>query len=310
MSARKIKGIFWLVVVAILVLTGITSIYRIDEGEQALVLTFGELTKTNDKAGLYWHIPIAQKIQRQSTSKEYTFEYGFRTTSAGTTTQGALYDSVYSESIMITSDQNIVSVEAIYQVVVTDAAQFFYEVDDPFVTLRFAFETVIRRNVQSNSLDDAMIKKKEISADVKEDFNELLRSYNIGVSAQQVEIQNIVVPAEVEPAYKDVINAENEKQRKTDEAEKYYYQVVPQSEAQAYKMIQDAEAYKAETIASAQGDVAVFNAVYDKYKQSPDITRTRLYIETIERIMNSASSKYIIENTGEGTIKFLPIGGE
>lgn len=310
MSSKKIKRLFWAVVAIIIFLMLITSIYRVEEGEQALVLTFGELTNTISDAGLYWHIPVVQKVKRQSTSEKYTLEYGFSTVATATTSQGASYADNFSEAIMLTSDLNIVIVEAIYQVVVNDAEQFFYKVDDPFGTLQYAFETIIRRNVQSKTLDDAMVNKQIISDEVRDDFNKMLKTYNIGVIAEEVEIQNITVPDEVAPSYQDVINAENEKQRKTDEAEKYYYQVVPQSEAQAYKMIEDAEAYRAEIVASAEGEVAVFNAVYSKYKQNPSITRQRLYIEAIEQILANADAKYIIEDSGDGTIKFLPIGGE
>ncbi len=310
MSAKKIKGYFWGAVVLIILISLISSVFRVEEGEQALVLTFGELTKTIDEAGLYWHVPVAQKVEKESTSKKYTFEYGYRTISTATTSQGATYNDVQSESIMITSDLNIVSVQAIYQVVISDAEQFRYEVHEPFETLQYAFETIIRRNVQNTTLDEAMVNKQGISDAVKADFNKMLKAYNMGVIAEEVEIQNIEVPAEVDPSYQDVINAQNEKDRKTDEAEKYYYQVVPQAEAQAYKMIEDAEAYKAEKIAEAEGEVATFSAVYEKYLLNPEITRKSIYIETLERILSNVGDTYIIEDNGDGTIKFLPIGGQ
>lgn len=310
MSAKKIKGYFLGIIALVILITLISSIYRVEEGEQALVLTFGELTKTVDDAGLYWHIPIAQSVKKQSTSEKYTFEYGYRTIATATTSQGAKYQDIFIESIMLTSDLNIVSVEAIYQVVVTDAEQFLYEVDEPFETLQYAFETIIRRNVQSTSLDNAMVNKQAISAAVKIDFNKMLKAYNIGIVAEEVEIQNIVVPAEVDPAYQDVINAQNEKDRKTDEAEKYYFQVVPQAEAQAYKMIEDAEAFRTEKVAGAEGEVAQFNATYEKYLLNPEITRKSMYIETLERILSNVGDTYIIESTGGDTLKFLPIGGQ
>jgi membrane protease subunit HflK len=128
----------------------------------------------------------------------------------------------------------------------------------------------------------------------------------MGFDVKNVKIQNIVVPNEVIAAYEDVNNAKNEQTRKLDEGEKYKNQVVPASEAKAYKMIQDAEALKAETVAEANGEVAVFDAVYEKYKLSPEITRKRLFIETIENIMNNAEKKYII-NTDSGVLEFLPL---
>lgn len=308
MSSKQIIGAFFGIIAVILIIASVASVYRIEEGEEALVLTFGELTDRKG-AGLYWHLPFIQSVKEQSLTEKYTIEYGYRTSAAATTTQGATYNDVSSEAIMLTSDLNIVHVEAIYQVVVDDAATFFYEVDEPFDTLQFAFETVLRRNVQNRTLDDALLNKKVIQDQVFPDFKNLIAQYNIGVRVEQVLIQNIVVPENVKAAYEDVNNAKNEESRKIDEAEKYYFQVVPQAEASAYKMIEDAEAQKAEKIAFAQGDVAVFNAIYEKYKLDPEITRTRLFIETIEKIMQNADNKYIIENSGDGTIKFLPIGG-
>ncbi len=310
MSAGKIKGYFLGIVLLIILIMLAGSLFRVEEGEQAQVLTFGELTNTIEDAGLYWHIPIIQSIKKQSTSEMYTLECGYTTISTATTTQGAQYEDNYKEAIMLTSDSSIVIVQAIYQVVVTDAEQFFYEVDDPFGTLQLAFETILRRNIQSVTLDYAMNNKESISESVKVDFNKMLKNYNVGIRADKVEIQNVLMPDAVDSAYKDVINAQNEKDRKTDEAEKYYYQVVPNAEAEAYKMIEDAEAYKAETIAEAEGEVANFSAIYEKYLLNPEITRKSMYIETMEKILSNVGDTYIIEDSGDGTIKFLPIGGE
>jgi membrane protease subunit HflK len=157
---------------------------------------------------------------------------------------------------MLTGDQNIVSVEAVYQIFVKDVSSFFYEVDDPFGTMRCAFETVLRRNLQNRTLDDALLNKQDIASKVRDDFRAMLAPYNLGIEVKEVMIQNISVPAEVDAAYQDVNNAKNEKTRKLDESEKYKNQVVPNARAHAYKLIQDAEAYKAETVANAEGEVA------------------------------------------------------
>ncbi len=307
MSKKSTTGIVVLVLVAIVLLLSVTSFYRIKQGENAVVLTFGEVTSTKTAAGLYWHLPIVQSVEIESTTKIHTFEYGYRTTQTGTSTTAAQYYDVDAEAIMLTGDSSIVRVEAIYQLRVNDVEKFFYEVDDPFDTLRFAFETVIRRNVQNTTLDVALLSKSDIEDEVSEDFKQIVENtYNIGIDVVQVKIQNIAVPDEVKAAYEDVINAKNEQTRRLDEGEKYENEVVPAAEAKAYQMIQDAEAYKAETIAEAQGEVAVFNAVYEKYILSPEITRKRLFIETIENIMANADKKYIISE-GSDVLEFLPL---
>ena len=307
MNSKKVTSIVLLVLVAIVLVLGLFSFYRIQQGENALILTFGKVTDTKIEAGLYWHLPVIQSVQIESIEKIHTQEYGFRTSKAGTSTTAAQYYDVDEEAIMLTGDSSIVRVEAIYLIRINDVEKFFYEVDEPYETLQYAFETVIRRNVQSKTLDVALLNKSQIETEVYSDFKELVENvYNIGIEVNQVLIQNIDVPPEVSAAYEDVNNAKNEQTRKLDEGEKYKNEVVPAAEAKAYKMIQDAEAYKAEVIAKANGEVAVFNAVYDKYKLSPEITRKRLFIETIEKIMANADKKYIV-SAGSDVLEFLPL---
>ncbi len=307
MNKKSATGIVVLVLVAIVLLLSVTSFYRIKEGENAVILTFGELTDTKTTAGLYWHLPLLQTVKVYSTTEIRTEEYGYRTAQSGTSSSAAQYYDVDAEAIMLTGDSSIVRVEAIYQVRVNDVEKFFYEVDDPFDTLRYAFETVLRRNVQNTTLDIALLDKSVIEDGVSEDFKSIVENtYNIGIDVVQVKIQNITVPTEVQASYQDVINAKNEQTRRLDEGEKYENLVVPAAEAKAYQMIQDAEAYKAETIAEAQGEVAVFNAVFKKYILSPEITRKRLFIETIEKIMANADKKYIISE-GSDVLEFLPL---
>ncbi|MFR1759899.1 MAG: hypothetical protein ACLSX2_09350, partial [Christensenellaceae bacterium] len=136
-----------------------------------------------------------------------------------------------------------------------------------------------------------------------------VNDYQLGLEVKEVRIQNITVPTEVAAAYEDVNNALNEKTQKLDEAEKYANQVVPAARAEAYNMVQQAEAYKAETIAQAEGEVTVFNQILEKYRLSPEITRQRLKIEAMEAILASASQKFIVEEDG-GLLKLLPLEGD
>ncbi len=297
MKRRWIRWLVPLVVVVTVAVVGLSGLYRIDEGEQGLVLTFGEITDVRGP-GLYWHVPGVQTVRTQSKSKIYTLEYGFRTERTGNETSGAEYSDVDDESIMLTGDQNIVKVEAVYTVSVGDVAAFLYNVADPFGTMQGAFETVLRRNLQNRTLDDALLNKQDIQSELLPDFRNMLAEYNIGVTVNDVLIQNITVPSEVSAAYEDVNNAMNEKTQKLDEAEKYKNAVVPNARAKAYEMVQEAQAYEAETVASAQGEVAQFNEVYGRYVNSKEITRKRLLIETLENILSQAKQLYIVNGDG------------
>lgn len=280
--------------IAVLVLFAWSGIYRVGQGEEALVLTFGEVT---DKVGpgIHWHVPFVQSIISESVTTIHTREYGFRTTKQGSAGKAASYMDEEDEGVMLTSDNSIVSLEAIYQYTIRDVEQYTFDVDDPEGTLQLAFEAVIRRNIQNRTLDDALLNKEEIENEVLPDFQALIDSYEMGVKINDVRIQNITVPSEVARAYEDVNNAKNEKTKRLDEAERYKNEILPTARSNAYLLTAEAEAYKAETIAAAEADVAVFTAILEKYKSSPEIMRTRLLIETLEEVL-STGKLYLVDS--------------
>ena len=283
-----------LICIALAVLIVWSGFYRVGQGEEALVLTFGRITDTKGP-GLYWRFPLFQSVIRESVTTIHTMEYGFRTTHQGGVGRAASYADETDEGVMLTGDNSIVALEAIYQYTIRNVAQYTFDVDDPKGTLQLAFEAVIRRNIQNRTLDDALLNKEEIEREVLPDFQALIDSYEMGVKINDVRIQNITVPAEVAGAYEDVNNANNERTRRLDEAERYKNEVLPIARANAYELTAKAEAYKAETVAAAQADVAAFNAIYEKYQAAPDITRTRLLIETLEKVLSSSGRLYIVD---------------
>lgn len=305
----KTKNIGRIIVAGTLVLVAaviaLSGIYRVNEGEEAILLTFREMTEKKGP-GIYWHIPFVQTVDKVSTSQIHTLELGFRTQTGQYIDDPSDYTDVNDEALMLTGDDNLVRVEAVCQYSVRDAQSYLYEVDKPESTMKLAFETALRRNIQNKALDDALLNKATIEQEVIPDFQRMLDSYGIGVTVREIRIQNITVPTEVNAAYEDVNNAKNEKTRKLDEAEKYSNEVIPAARSEAYQMVQEAEAYKSEVISQATGDVANFNSVYEEYVSSQSITRKRLMIETMERILENADSKVVIDGDGD-TLRLLPI---
>ena len=294
------------VIVAVVLFTAASDcFFRVAQGEEALLLTFGRVTTTKGP-GLYWKLPLVQSVIKESVTTIHTKEYGFRTTQSATVGTAAKYADVQDESVMLTNDDSLVSIEAIYQYTIRDVKQYAFDVDDPEGSLQLAFEAIIRRNIQNRTLDDALLNKEEIEQQVLPDFQALIDTYEMGVKINDVRIQNITVPTDVASAYEDVNNANNEKTKRLDEAEKYANQVLPQARSKAYQILQEAEAYKAETIARAEGEVAVFDAVYEKYKSTPEITRRRLLIETIERVLEN-SGRIIVSEPDSNIIKILDL---
>ena len=285
-----------ILVAVLLVASG--SFYRVGQGEEALVITLGRVTDTKGP-GLYWKIPLIQSITSESVTTIHTREYGFRTTQSGSAGTAAKYADVEDESVMLTNDDSIVSIEAIYQYTIRDVKQYAFDIDDPEGTLQLAFEAIIRRNIQNRTLDDALLNKEEIEQQVLPDFQALIDTYEMGVKINDVRIQNITVPTEVASAYEDVNNANNEKTKRLDEAEKYANEILPTARSRAYQTVQEAEGYKAELIAEAESEVAVFNAVYEKYLSAPEVTRTRLLIETLERVLQNSGRIIVAESDSE-----------
>lgn len=300
-KTRTAVTVALLVAVALLAAGGC---YRVGQGEEALVLTFGEVTDVKGP-GLYWRVPLAQQVIAESVTTIHTQEYGFRTTSGGTANTAAKYVDVLEESEMLTADNSIVRLEAIYQYTIRDVKAYSFDADDPEGTMQLAFEAVIRRNVQSRPLDDALLNKEEIEQQVLPDFQALIDSYEVGIKINNVRIQNITVPTEVASAYEDVNNAKNEKTKRQDEAERYKNEVLPTARSNAYRLVQEAEGYKAETVAAAEAEAAVFTAVYEKYRSAPEITRTRLMIETLEKVLSGSGKLYLTD--GAGTTKLLTL---
>jgi membrane protease subunit HflK len=303
----KISGKL-LALLVVLVLAGIilfSGFYRVGQGEEALVVTFGRVTGTHGP-GLYFRIPFVQNIISESVSTIHTKEYGFRTTSQGTAGRTSKYVDNAGESVMLTNDNSIVALEAIYQYTIRDVKQYSFDVDDQEGTLQLAFEAVIRRNVQSLTLDNALLNKEDIERAVLPEFQRVVDSYEMGIKINSVRIQNITVPDAVSASYEDVNNAKNEMTKRLDEAEKYKNEVLPTARSKAYQVLQEAEGYKAETIAAAEAEVAVFDAVYEKYKAAPEITRKRLLIETMEHIMSN-SGKIIVADNESDVLKVLDL---
>ncbi len=298
MTQTKKKGRWGLVLIALAIIAALVAggLYRVGQGEQALVITFGKVTGTNGP-GLYWHMPGVQQIIAESVTTIRDVEYGYRTSKSASRTSNAEYTDVMEESVMLTNDNSIVQLEAIYQYTIRDVKQYVFDVVDPEKTMHLAFEAILRRNIQSRSLDEALLSKDLIEQEVLPDFQALIDSYEMGVKINGVHIQNITVPSAVIANYEDVNNAKNEKARRLDEAQTYENKVLPLTRSQAYQMTQSAQAYKASEVAKAEAEVALFRAVYERYQAQPDITRDRMIIETMESILGEAGKIVVVDQS-------------
>ncbi len=304
---KNSKSLFTILFLAIIIFAGMNSFFFLENSEQAIIQRFGENIKTVDNSGINFKIPFIDKVFIINTKEIISVQYGYRPENEPTPTSAPTYKTYEDEQIVLTKGSYLVNIGAIIQYRITDAADYLYNVDDQSGTLRLAFESVLRRNMQNKDLEDALINKDSIAVEILPDLIQKVNSYRLGITIVEVKFTDVLLPKDVQFAYDDVNNAENEKDEFVSKATKYNNEKLPAARAEAYKRIQGAEAYKAKKIAQAKGDVENFSQVYEKYKLSKDVTKKRLYIETMEKIMQKTKQKYIFDMAQDGTIKYLPL---
>jgi modulator of FtsH protease HflK len=302
---KGIFGIFGFIFVIWL----LSGIYIVDDSENAVVLRFGEHVKTVTDSGMKYHLPSPiEKVWTANVSEPKRLEYGYRTiTSKGSDNKGK-YETVLEESTMLTGDENLLHVETSMQFVITDIEHFMFNVADPYQTLRMAGESAIRRVVANHTLDDVLTDNKlEVQQEIQEQLQTMANSYGLGVQIRNVQLQDVDPPEEVDTAFKDVAAAKEDKTSSINEAEMYKNEIIPKARGNAQEMLNKAEAYKQKRIAEARGDVAKFAGILEEYQVGKEVTRTRMYLETMEEILPGIE-KYIVDENGN-TVQFLPLGG-
>lgn len=307
MAGKLSKSMVLILVLAFLALAGMNSFYVLENAEQAVVQRFGEKIAVIEQSGLNFKVPFVDKVTIIKTNEIRSVQYGYRPDNVPTPTSAPTYRDHADEQIVLTKGSYLVNIGAIIQYRITDAADYIYNVDDQIGTLRLAFESVLRRNMQNKDLEDALINKDSIAVEILPDLIQKVNSYGLGITIVEVKFTDVLLPESVQFAYDDVNIAENEKDEFVSKAAKYTNEKLPAARADAYQRIQSAEAYKAEKIAQARGDVENFIQVYEKYKVSKDVTKTRLYIETMENILQKSTQKFILDMDGSGTVKYLPL---
>lgn len=293
-------------VVALFAIWISTGFYTVKSGEEAIVLRFGCQVRKVSKAGLNWHIPAPiEEVIKVNMLEVKRIEYGYKTLDASKGSKYLEYADI-PRQLMLTGDENLVNVEAAIQYQVSRIEDYVFNVRDQAVTLEAAVEASIRRVIANHVLDEVLTENKfQIQQEIKEDLQNTCDIYNMGIAILAVQLQDVYPPEEVDAAFKDVANAREDRNSYINEAESYRNEVIPKARGNAAKIINDALAYKEKRIAEAQGDVANFLQILEQYQQGKDVTRIRMYLETMEEILPGIE-KYIVDSQ-DGLIKFLPL---
>ena len=303
MNWKKLRNILLTVVVALALLLAVGScFYTVDDKQQAVVTTFGKVTDVTD-AGLHFKIPFGvQRVEKVDVNVYQKIELGY------TTTGDDIYATNTNESTMITGDYNIVNVDFFVEYKITDPAKYLYSSNQPEQILRNLIQSQVRNVVGSTSVDAVLTDGKEnIQIQVKELVTQILDEYDIGLTLVDVRIQDSEPPTQdVIEAFKAVETAKQQAETVVNDAKAYQNAQLPDAQAQADKLIQNAEYLKRARINDATEQVAMFTAMYEEYALNPEITRSRMYYEAISEILPGVKL-YINTGDGSGVDMLLPL---
>jgi membrane protease subunit HflK len=278
--------------------------FQVDPDEQVLVLRLGKHVRTVGP-GFHFSVPVLEvrESRRLVVMRE---EFGFRTVSSESPQQ---YEEVPEERRMLTGDNNVVEVEFVVQYRIADLADYMFQVQDSRTVIRDVALAAMRDAVARRPIDDTLTDQRtEVAYDARSRSQEVLDAYRAGVEIQQVTLQDAEAPADVEEAFRDVVSAQQDQNRMILQAQGYADQVVPRARGEAQQLINEAEAYKQSRVLEARGEADRFVALLTEYRRSPDVTRERLYIETLERILPSMDKVIIEKGYSDQVVPYLPIG--
>ena len=280
-----------------LVLWLLTGIYVVGPDEVGVVQTFGKYSRAA-QSGLNYHFPYPiEKVSTPKVTEVKRIELGFRTVGKNQ------YQTIERESLMLTGDENIVDAEMIVQYRIKDPVAYTFNFIKPELTVREASEASLRTVVGRHNIDEALTSGKfMIQEETKELIQNILDKYNTGILIVAVQLQDVSPPQQVIAAFKDVASAKEDKNRMINQAEGYRNDVIPKARGEAQAQIREAEGYKKARIARAEGDVAKFSAVLKEYRKAKGVTETRMYLETVEDILQNTEKIIVPDGKNNGNL--------
>ena len=282
-------GGFGLIAIVVAVLAAIwlySAVYVVDEQEQAVVLRFGKYYETVGPGLNIYFPPIDRKYQENVTRERAYSKQGQ----------------------MLTEDENIIEVPLTVQYKISNLQDFVLNVDQPEVSLQQATDSSVRHVVGSTAMDQVLTEGRELMAsEVKERLQRFMDTYKTGITVTQVNLQSAAAPREVQEAFDDVIRAREDEQREKNLAESYANGVVPEARGQAQRLIEDASGYRDEVVSRATGEADRFTKLVAEYRKAPEVTRERLYLDTMQELMTNTSKVLVTGEKGQNNLLYLPL---
>ena len=299
------KGLL-LILLVVLALWGFSGFYRVDADQQGVVLRFGEYVSQTGP-GLHYHLPYPiETVLTPRVTQIRRIEIGMRILEDGRSTQTR---DVPEESLILTGDENIIDVDVSVFWLINNAPDYLFNIQNPEGTVKAVAESAMREVIGRSQLQPVLTQARAITEqDVLELMQQTLDEYQSGIQITQVQLQKVDPPAQVIDAFRDVQAARADQERLRNEAQAYANRVVPEARGQAAQITQQAEAYREQTVNEATGQADRFSQVYEEYRKAPEVTRERLFLETMERVLGTTDKIIIDESAGgSGVVPYLPL---
>jgi len=297
----------WIGIVAVLVVVlGYSSYYAVPTDSKGVVQRFGRFNRITD-SGLHLKWPLIETVSKPQVERIFKDEFGYRTLQAGI--QSTYGGKSTDESLMLCGDLSVADVQWIVQYKIADPKLYLFNVRNPGKLIRDVAESVMRSVVGDSSVDEVLTSRRiDINIEAEQKMQVILDKYGSGISIVAVKLQDVNPPDKVKSAFNDVNASQQDKEKLVNQALEEYNKVIPRASGEALQKIKQAEAYAIDRINTAQGDASRFNQIYAEYKQNEDVTRRRMYLESLGKVLPKIEKKYIVDESVKGILPVMQIG--
>lgn len=281
--------------------------FKVGPDELGVVMRFGKPTR-QEPPGLHFRLPYPiEEVRLPKVTRQNIIEVGMRSGQGPRAFSGGVRD-VPEESLMLTGDENIVDVDFVVFWRIKDAQKYLFNIQNPETTVKEVAESAMREVVGQSNIQPILTEARQKTEQaVQKLMQDVLDFYNAGVRIDQVQLQKVDPPTQVIDSFRDVQAARTDRERLQNEAFAYSNKIIPEARGEAERILQAARAYKEQSVAEANGQTARFLKVYEEYKKAPEVTRKRLYLETMERVLGGADKIILDGKVGQGVVPYLPL---
>ena len=302
---RFLKNTRLIILVLLASILLIASVFQVGTEELGIITRFGKFTRTVDP-GLGMKIPFIESVYKVPVERQQKLEFGFRTIKSDIQSQFENNEETLDESTMLTGDLNLADVEWVVQYRVEDAYKYLFKVRNIETTLREISESAMRQIVGDRTVNEVLtVGRSEITREVEELIQTICREYSMGIKIDQIVLQDVNPPEPVKAAFNEVNQAQQEKETLIYKAKSEYNKVIPKASGEADETIQKAEGYAIERVNNAKGEAARFNSLYAEYVKAPEVTKRRLYLETMSVILPQIGNVIVADQKGNNLLPLL-----